>query len=84
MYYGPVEDLEINGAAEIVLSAAMFEVYEFDNVHDRTWFSWNNEPECRKGLDADTKYLGLFNGPSLEPKFYELGSEEWPNIESLK
>ena len=83
IYYGPEEDLVIGGPAETVLSFAMTEVYNFTNPLDRTWVSWNNEAECLKGLDADKKHLGIFNGPSLEPLFFEQGSDEWPDAVSL-
>ena len=83
VYYGPEEDLAIGAKAEVILSAAMFDVYENENVLDRTWFSWTNELECWKGLDPDKKYLGLFNGPGLEHKFYEQDSSSMPSIEDL-
>ena len=61
----------------------MDEVYNYENVNDRVWFSWNNEPECRKGLDAEKKYLGIFNGASQEPLFINEEGSNWPEDKLL-
>ena len=81
IYYGPEADLVLGGPAQVVLHLAINEVYHYDNPLDRTWISWNNEPECRKGLDSEKNHIGMFNGKGLEPRFYEQGSEQWPDID---
>ena len=48
VYFGPSEDLVKGGDAEVMLTAAMSEVYLYDDIDDEVLFSWNNEPKCRE------------------------------------
>ena len=74
----------MEGSAEVALHLAISEVYHYDDPADRTWIGWNNEPECRKGLGSDKNRIGIFNGKGLEPRFYEQGSDQWPDIDQLQ
>ena len=82
VYFGPEADLAPGGVAENIYRLAISEVYLYKNPLERAWVSWNNEAECRKGLDPEKNQMGFFHGPSLEPKFYEVG-DSWPNYDSL-
>ena len=84
IYFGPKADLALEGSAEVALHLAISEVYHYDDPVDRTWFGWNDEPGCRKGLDSDKNRIGIFNGKGLEPRFYEQGSDQWPDIDQLQ
>ena len=84
IYFGPNADLALEGSAEVALHLAISEVYHYDDPVDRTWFGWNNEAGCRKGLDSDKNRIGIFNGKGLEPRFYEQGSDQWPDIDQLQ
>ena len=76
VYFGPKEDLEKDGIADIFNTASMIDRYNFDE--QRVGFYYNDDPECRelRSLEKDEKYYVFYNGENSVPFILQVGLDK--------